>query len=130
MTEPSTPPAGQPDQPAAAETPPATESAQAAQPTPPARPQRTQISLSRPAQLVVVGVAGLAVGGMLGVGIGFAAGHHFDGGRDRHGHFRYEQDRRDERKLPMRERGPQDGTRKWPGVPQTPGSASASPLPS
>jgi hypothetical protein len=130
MTEPSTPPAGQPEPPAAADTTAAAEPVQATQPAPPAQPQRTQISLSRPAQLAVVGVAGLTVGGLLGLGIGFAAGHHFDGHRDGHGHYRYDQDRRGDRRLPMREPGMQDGTRKWPGVPQPPASLPVSPQPS
>lgn len=51
---------------------------------PPAQ-QKRSIVHGRPFQFAAIGVAGLAIGGFIGLGTGFAAGAFFGGG---HGHHR------------------------------------------
>jgi|KBSSwiStaDraftv2_1062776.scaffolds.fasta_scaffold31849_2 hypothetical protein len=91
MTEtPREEPAAVPEEPATAPV------APAAQPA-----QRNYYLQNRPLQIGLAAAAGLIIGGIGGLGIGFAAGHHFDGGGRHHQHGYYQDGPRRDR-MPMK----------------------------
>jgi hypothetical protein len=108
--QPAAQPVAQPAQPAAPTT-----AAVTAAAAPPA--DRYEFVRSRPFQVALAAAAGLVIGGIGGLGIGFAAGHHFDGGRHPHGYYQ-DGPRRDRMPMqPPRKINPQKPGQPFPTKP-------------